>query len=185
MEASQAEPKPKKKFYKKWWFWVLVVILFFILVGSHNSTPHVVGTQPAAEATQTTFRIGDQVQEGDTVLTVTSVNKDWHSSNEFDKPQSPSDQYVVVTVSIANKGTDALNVSGMFDFKLQDATGAQHDMSLGGIGLNSLDQVSSIAPNGTATGDVLFEVPSSAISNMSLVYQPLFSLGSPVMIQLQ
>jgi type II secretory pathway pseudopilin PulG len=184
---DQDQGSKKKQFYKRWWFWVIVVVVLLIVIGASNSSsPHVVGqTQNSTERQQTTFKVGDQIQNGDTVLTVTKVNKNWQSSNEFDTPQNPGDVYVVVTVSLTNKGSDTLSLSGGWGFKLQDANGEQVNESLGGVGLNKIDSVSSLAPNGTATGNVIFEVPASATSNLTLIYQPLFSASAPINVQLQ
>ena len=119
------------------------------------------------------------------MLTVTHVTKDWHSTNQFDTPQNPRDAYVVVSVSLTNTGSDTLNLSGLWDFKLQDANGGQYDQSLGGIGLNKISSVSSLAAGGAATGDIIFEVPKSGESNLTLIYNPFFSSASPIQIQLQ
>ncbi|MBU6500352.1 MAG: DUF4352 domain-containing protein [Patescibacteria group bacterium] len=193
MENSE---KPKKKFYKQWWFWGLVVIVILIIAGvsGSNSAPQKVGengnTTAGAQAPSNqpqVFNVGDQIKQGDTVLSVTKVNKNWHSSNQFDTPQNPSDVFVVVTVSMTNQGTGNLSVSGMWGFKLQDANGALHDEAItAGIGLNKLDSAASeLAPGGSVTGDMVFEVPSNATAKMILHYQPLFSFGQPVDIQLQ
>lgn len=185
----------KKNFYKRWWFWTLVVIAGIIVItASNSSSPHIVGSTQAGtnqpqgasnQTQQTVFKVGDKIQNGSTVLTVTNVNKNWHSSNEFDTPQTPGDVYVVVSVSLTNTGNDTLNLTGDWGFKLQDADGVQHDTSLGGIGLPSFNSISSLAPGGTATGNVIFEVPQSSTSNLTLIYQPLFSFGSPIEVQLQ
>lgn len=75
----------------------------------------------------------------------------------------------------------------MWGFKLQDANGALHDEAItAGIGLNKLDSAASeLAPGGSVTGDMVFEVPANATSKMVLDYQPLFSFGQPVDINLQ
>lgn len=194
MENSE---KPKMRFYKRWWFWVLVVVVILIIVGaSGNNSPQKIGengsnttagTQASMGNQPQVFNIGDQIKQGDTVLTVTKVNKNWTSSNQFDTPQNPSDVYVVVTVSLVNQGSSNLSLSGMWDFKLQDANGALHDESItGGIGLNKLDSAASeLAPGGSVTGALVFEAPANATSKLVLDYQPLFSFGQPVDINLQ
>lgn len=180
---------PKKKFYKKWWFWVLVVVVVFIIIGASNSSsPSKVGEDgtPATADTQqqTIFKIGDKVKIKNTVLTVTKVNKNWQSSNQFDTPSNPGDVYVIVTISLENQGSDTLDLSGFWDFKLQDGNGVIHDQGIGGIGLNKLN-AGSLAAGGKTSGDVIFNVPKDATSNLTLQYQPLLSFSQPVVIELQ
>lgn len=190
---TEETAKAKKPVYKRWWFWVLAVIVLFILIGaiSGNKNPQKVDSgQSSADSKdqeQTNFKIGDQVKRGDTVLIVKEVNKDWHSSNQFDKPQSPQNVYVVVMVGIGNEGKKDMSLSGAWDFKLKDGNGAKHDQALGGVGLNRLDagSTTSLAPGGVIAGALIFEVPSTATDNLTLEYQPLFSFGSPAEIALQ
>lgn len=177
------EEKPKKKFYKRWWFWILVVIVLMIIGASSGSTPQKVGENGATAKSQT-FKIGDQVKIKNTVLTVTKVNKNWKSSNQFDTPSNPGDVYVVVTISLENQGSDTIDLSGFWDFKLQDADGVIHDQGIGGIGLNKLSS-GSLAAGGKTSGDIIFSVSKSATSNLTLQYQPLFSLSQTVAIELQ
>ena len=181
---TPAAPAPvRKPFYKKWWFWVLVVIVILAAIGSSSPTPHKVGTT-STQTQPTTFKVGDQIKMGDTVLTVTSVNRNWKSANEFDTPSNPNDVYVTVSVSLQNQGTGTIDLSSFWDFKLEDATGVIHDQSLGGVGLNALS-TGSLAAGGKTSGDILFEVPQNATSNMALMYQPLFSGNQPVKVELQ
>lgn len=178
------QEKPKKKFYKRWWFWILVVLVLMIIGASSGSTPQKVGENGATANTSQTFKIGDQVKIKNTVLTVTKVNKNWKSSNQFDTPSNPGDVYVVVTISLENQGSDTIDLSGFWDFKLQDADGVIHDQGIGGIGLNKLSS-GSLAAGGKTSGDIIFSVSKSATSNLTLQYQPLFSLSQTVAIELQ
>ncbi len=77
-----------------------------------------------------------------------------------------------------------LDLSGFWDFKLQDDSGVIHDQGLGGIGLNKLSS-GSLASGGKTSGDIIFEVPQNATSRLILHYEPLFSFGQPVQIELQ
>lgn len=177
--------KEKKKFYKRWWFWVLAVIVIIIVLASiGDSSPTKVGSVGDTNTQQKeVFKVGDQIQSGDSLLTVTKVTKNWKSSNQFDTP-GPGNVYIVVTIAIENKGTSDLSLSGMWDFKLEDANGVQTSQALGGIGIKQLP-TGSLSPNGKASGDVLFEVDKNALSNLKLHYEPLFSLNKEVIIELQ
>lgn len=180
-----SQEKPKKKFYKKWWFWVIIVIMALMVIGSINNSPSKVGSDASATPAQSTFKVGDQIKEGNTILTVTSVKKNWQSTNQFDKPTNPDNAYVLVTVEIQNTGSDSLDLSSMFDFKLEDGNGAIRNQSIGGVGIKSLSSIGAIAPGGKASGQVLFEAGKDALDKLTLHYDPTFSFGKAVAIELQ
>ena len=141
-----------------------------------------------AEETQEEFKIGDQVRRGDTILTVNKVDKDWRSSNKFDKPQSPDDVFVVVNITLENQGKSDINLAGFWDFKLQDFQGVQRSEAIAaGMGLNKLSgqSVTSLSPGGKITGDLLFAVPKLNTDQMTLLYKPMVSFGSSAKIELQ
>ncbi len=184
---NNQEVTQKKPFYKKWWVWVLAVFVLFIIIGASgdSSTPQKVGENGETESQQqTVFKVGDQIKIKDTILTVTDVDKNWTSSNQFDTPTNPGDVFVVVTLALENQGDSQVDLSGFWDFKLQDADGLIHDQGLGGIGLKKLSS-GSLAPGGKTTGDIVFEVPQNATSELTLQYEPLFSFNGPVMVELQ
>ncbi len=183
------EDKPKKKFYKKPWFWIVVIVVLFIIGSSDQSTTpaKVVNSTDATvkqKAQEDVFKIGDQIKSGDALLTVTKVTKNWKSSNQYDKPSSPDDVYVLVTIAIENKGDKDLSLSGIFDFKLEDANGLQKSSTLGGIGIKQLP-TGSLSPNGKATGDIIFDVDKNALGTLKLHYEPMFSFDKEVVVELQ
>lgn len=180
------EGQVKNKFYKRWWFWVLAVVVFFIIIGSSgSSSPTKVGDVGDTNSPkQIVFKVGDQIQSDDMLLTVTNVTKNWKSSNQFDKPSNPDDVYVVVSVVIENKGSEDLDLSGLWDFKLEDANGVQKGQSIGGIGIKKLP-TGSLSPNGKTSGDVLFEADKNALTTLKLRYKPLFSFADEIVIELQ
>lgn len=85
---------------------------------------------------------------------------------------------------VENKGSGDLDLSGLWDFKLEDANGVQKGQSIGGIGIKKLP-TGSLSPNGKASGDVLFEADKNALTNLKLRYKPLFSFADEVVIELQ
>lgn len=175
-----------KKFYKRWWFWVGAVVLLFIIIGSSgSSSPSKVGDSASATAEQTTFKVGDQIKGGDTILTVTKVTPNWKSTNQFDKPSNSDNAYVLVTVEIQNTGKSALDLSSLFDFKLEDGNGAIRNQSIGGVGIKNLSSIGAIAPGGKASGDILFEASKDALAKLVLHYDPAFSYGKEILIELQ
>jgi len=186
---NEVETKTKKEFYKRWWFIVLVVLVF-IIVGSTNDLSEKKKANDLVEKDKQTnlqkevFKIGDQIKSGDSFLTVTKITKNWKSSNQFDKPSSPNDVYVLVDVLIENKGSKDLSLSGMWDFKLEDSNGLQRSQAIGGVGIKQLPS-GELSPNGKATGEILFEADKSALNVLKLRYKPLFSSTKEVVIELQ
>lgn len=179
---NQTQPT-KKAIYKRWWFWVLAVIVLFILIGAlsgggETSQSGSTNNETKAETEKTDYKIGEPVPRGDTTITVNKVTKDWESTNQFDKPTNAGSIFVVVNVTLQNNGDKDMNLSGIYDFKLEDADGVQRSEALGGIGLNKLGSVSSLAPNGKVSADLIFEVPQTATSQMRLHYKPLLSFSS-------
>lgn len=165
--------------------------MLLIIVGvSGDPTPKKVGENGQIERDSNqkqVFKVGDEIKRGDAVISVTKVNKDWKSSNPFDKPQSPDNAFVVITVSLSNQGKSDMNLSGFWDFKLEDGNGVQRNEALGGIGLNKLSSgsITSLSPGGKITGDMIYEVSKSSATNLKLHYKPLFSFGDPATIELQ
>lgn len=178
----------KKKWYMRWWVWALAILGVFIILATlgGSSAPEKVGSTNGTNATEeTVFKVGDQVRAGDTILTVTGVKRDWRSTNQFDKPNSPDNAYVLVTVEIQNAGEDTLDLSSMFDFKLEDGSGAIRNQSIGGVGIKNLSSVGALAPGGKASGDILFEASRTALDRLVLHYEPTFSFGDAIAVELQ
>ena len=182
----ETKEKVKKPFYKKWWFWAIIVLVIIVAAGGDTPTPQKVGEDGAAQVQEETiFKVGDQIKLKDTLLTVNNVNRNWKSSNQFDTPINPGDVFVVVSLSLENAGDREVDLSGFWDFKLQDADGLIHDQSLSaGIGLKKLSS-GSLAPGGKTSGDIIFSVPEESISELTLKYEPLFSLAKEVVVELQ
>ena len=160
---------------------MIVVVVVLIILGSIGGSSST-GNDTASESV--VYKVGDQIESGDSILTVTKVTKNWKSSNQFDKPSSPNDVYVLVSLSIENKGTDDLSLAGMWDFKLEDSNGVQRSQALGGVGISQLP-TGSLSPNGKASGDILFDADKNALDNLKLHYQPLLSFNKKVIVDLQ
>lgn len=178
------EEQKSKKIYRRWYFWVLVIlVLIFIVISSSDSPKSSTNNQPSNQ--EEIFKIGDQVKRGDSVITVEKVNRNWQSSNQFDKPQNSENVFTVITVSVQNNGNSDLNLSSFWDFKLEDANGVQRNEAIGGIGLNKLtSSATTLSPGGKISGDLIFEAPKDS-TRLILHYKPLISFGKPAKIELQ
>lgn len=164
---------------------VLVVIVLALGGSSEPQQPQKVGEEssaPTPPAVQD-FKVGDRINIRDRILTVNSVDKNWKSSNQFDKPSSPNKVWVVINVAIENAGKDEVAFNS-FDYKIQDANGVQSTPGFGGIGL---DKISSgqLIPGGKVSGNLIFDVDQAATTNLILLYQPSFWSGQTARVLLQ
>ena len=88
--------------------------------------------------------------------------------NDYLYPPETGSKYVQLTVAFVNKDDHSLSLS-FVEFQLEVAGGARYDSTWG------VDDTvpASIAPGGSATFTIAFEIPNSAIPQ-KLVYKPLF-----------
>jgi hypothetical protein len=180
--------KPKKSIFKRWWFWVIAVILVSAIAagGSGEEEPKKV----ADKATETSatpkkeqpkeFKVGDTVQLGDNVLTVTKVEKS--AGNEFDKPKQ-GNEYVIVHVRIENKGKDTIDYNP-FDFKLKNSNGQLVDAAITSIGGDTALEAGQLTPNGKVEGTITFEAPQGD-KGLQLQYTPSFWSDKTIKVNLQ
>ena len=178
--------KPKKSIFKRWWFWVIAVIIVGAVAagGSGEDEPKKVSSSKATEANATPeqkeFKIGDTVQLGDNVLTVTKVDKS--AGDEFDKPKQ-GNEYVIVHVRIENKGKDKIDYNP-FDFKLQNSNGQLVDAAITGIGNDTALQAGQLTPGGKVEGSITFEAPKGD-TKLQLQYTPSFWSDKTIKVNLQ
>lgn len=178
--------KPKKSIFKRWWFWVIAVIIVGAIAagGSGEEEPKKVASSKATEANATPeqkeFKIGDTVQLGDNVLTVTKVDKS--AGDEFDKPKQ-GNEFVIVHVRIENKGKDTIDYNP-FDFKLQNSNGQLVDAAITSIGGNTALEAGQLTPGGKVEGSITFEAPKGD-TKLQLQYTPSFWSDKTIKVNLQ
>ena len=181
--------KPKKSIFKRWWFWVIAVIVIVAIAagGSGDEEPKKVASNKATETSgtpkdeqQKEFKIGDAVQLGDNVLTVTKVEKS--AGDEFEKPQQGK-EFVIVHVKIENKGKETIDYNP-FDFKLKNSQGQIVDVAITSIGGDTALQAGQLAPNGNVSGTLTFEAPQGD-KGLQLQYTPSFWSDKTIKVNLQ
>ncbi len=175
------------------------IVLFIILFGAtspstggtstKNTTTPTSSSGSVSSATPTPTAqavkengIGDTITLRDHQLVVSSVNANFNSGNEFEKPQDPNNSFVVVEVNFTNtsKGNVLINE---FGFKLEDETGTQRDPSfISGI-QNELQDV-TLSPSGKVSGEIAFEAKRDS-SKLLLHYAGNGLLGNEVIIKLK
>ncbi len=168
--------KQSKAWYKRFWVWVLIIIVL-IIVGSvagsgNNDTPvnttnNDNSTQDNSSEEKTEFKVGETASFDDRSITVTNVQRNYDTGNQFAQPESGK-EFVLVTVEITNNSKSSMDYN-TYEFKLQDSNGVQHDESLTALAEGKLNS-GSLAAGGKVTGKMAYEVPKDD-EGLKLLYQ--------------
>lgn len=129
---------------------LIVLIIIIVVVSCGKSTTKNTTTEIKKE-----YTIGETINLKDHQLVVNSVDANYQSGNEFEKPQSPDNGFVVIDVSINNIGSKDL-LANDWGFKLEDETGTQRNTTF----LSGVDgelQSVTLSPNGKTSGKLSFE----------------------------
>lgn len=186
--------KSKKPFYKKWWVWLVAIIVAVAVAGGggeEESATKVDGE--AAEATSApekkgeekepvkeVFAVGEKVQLGDNVLTVTKVEKS--AGSEFDQPKG-GHEYVIITVQINNAGNENISYNP-FDFKMANSQGQIVDQAFTTVDTDTALQSGELASGGKVSGTIAFEQPAGD-TGLQLQYSPSFWSDKTIKVDLQ
>ena len=165
----------KKAWYKKWWVWVLIIIGLFIIgnaIGGGSSTPSASNTGNNSSATKsenqkTDFKVGEIASFGDKTITVTDVQRNYDTGNQYARPEAGK-EFVIVSVTIANNSNSTLDYN-TFEFKMQDSNGVQQSEAFTALTEGKLNS-GSLAKGGTVTGKLAYQVPAGD-TGLKLLYQ--------------
>ena len=160
---------------------VLIIIISAIAgSGSSNKTPNSDNSKQAA--TKTEYAVGDAINLKDHQIIVNSVDANYKSNNQFEKPQNPDNSFAVIDVSVINTGKKDLLVNG-WGFKLEDETGTQRDTTFFS-GIDGQLESVTLSPNGKISGKIAFEAKKDS-SKLILHYSGGISSGGEVTIKLK
>ncbi len=170
---------------------ISVILAFVVLViissvaGNKQSQPTKVGENQTETNTntpqKTTYEVGETIDLSNHQMIVNSVNKNFKSGNEFDKPQNTENVFVTVNVTIKNTGNSDLSAN-MFGFKLEDETGTQRDTAII-VGINNQLEWVTLSPNGTISGNIGFEAKANS-KTLKLHYSGGIAGGGEVIVNL-
>jgi flagellar basal body-associated protein FliL len=136
---------------------VLIIIIVVIAGAGHKGSS--TSTSSSGSTTATTankeYKVGDVISLDNHTLTVNSVNKNYQTGNQFEKPQDSNNVFVTVNVTIANIGNDNSLSVNEFGFKLEDEAGVQRVPTFATV-TNPLQSV-ELSKGGTTTGNIAFE----------------------------
>ncbi|NBJ68873.1 MULTISPECIES: DUF4352 domain-containing protein [Clostridia] len=189
--------KVKKPFYKKWWVWLIAIIIIgFIAIpvedDSASDEPKKVEGETEEksdekeekskeeEVENKKFGVGEKVELDGQIVEVTKVEKS--DGNDFDKP-SEGNEYVIVHVSIENKGDENITYNP-FNFKMKNSDGQIVDQGMITVDSDTSLESGELAPDGNVTGTIPFEQPKGDKS-LQLIFEPSFWETDQIIFNLQ
>ena len=167
--------KEKKPWFKKWWVWVLIVVVLIgvggAMGGEKNNTATNTGNSGGSQSEKTEekteFKVGETASFDDKSITVTEVQRNYDTGNQFAQPESGK-EFVIVTVQITNNSDSTLDYN-TFEFKMQDSNGVQQNEAFSALTEGKLNS-GSLAKGGKVTGKLAYEVPKDD-AGLKLLYQ--------------
>ena len=170
--------KPKKKKIGLWIALGIVAIIIIAAVvggGKDDNSTTTSGANGAKAATteqtaadeDTVYAIGQAANIDGCEMTVTNVEKS--AGGEYDKPQSEANEFVIVTVSIANSGKKNLPYNPFY-FKMQNSQGQITDTTFTTVDQSTALNSGELAPGGSVSGTIAFEQPKDD-AGLVLQYQ--------------
>lgn len=163
---------------------LLILVVIGIIGGSGNknnssnqaSTSSQASSNDGGKQKDATPKVGDVTKLGDREFIVNSVRRS--GAFDYNTPKAGK-EYVIVNVTIKNLGKDEVSYNP-FDFKVQDANGAQEDETI--VTLDDSLNSGTLAPGGKVTGSIPFEVPIG--DKATLIFQPSFWSSQRVVVDL-
>lgn len=203
MSKDKAPATAKKPIYKQWWFWAIIVLVLAVIGGAtqtndeqnasedkpaeiSDETPETPKDEPTADnattdQTETTsssentggYKVGETMTFKDRKVTVTSVERNFSTGNEFVTPEDGK-EFVKVNITIVNTSTSKTTVYAG-DWKIQDGNGVidGYDVLATSVAKSALGTSVELAGGGQVSGALVFEVPKGD-TNLELQYKASF-----------
>ena len=126
------------------------------------------------------YNQGDVATLGDSTVKVTKVEKS--QGNDWDKPKSGK-EFVIITVSIENKGTGKLSYNP-YDFKLQNSQGQQESIAFTTTNNDTALSSGELVAGGKVSGTIAFET-TKGDKGLSLIYSDSILSSKELKIKLK
>lgn len=182
---------------KKWVLPILgiigavVVALIFVsdqkTTPSSSSAPKLVGqstdnnSQVNTNQSQTVFKIKDQIDFQNRVLTVNSVQRNFVEDGTYSYKPEDGKEFIVVNVMIENRTAKTTSFNP-FDFGVENSTGVRTNTSYVGKVSDELHS-GDLSAGGSVTGNMAFTV-NKGEAGIKLIYKPSFIGDTEVKILL-
>jgi len=128
------------------------------------------------------FKVGEVISFDGKEVTVSQLERNWNSGNEFIVPES-GDEFVKVQVTIKNNTESEISYN-TFDWKLSDSKGVIKDVDSVVFSVDGALNSGELAPGGEVSGFLVFQVPAGD-SDLTLRYEPSFWSDKKAEIKLQ
>ena len=133
------------------------------------------------EAEQQVYQVGQSVEVENLVLTVNAVTS--LTGDQFNKPE-PGNVFLVVDLTIENKGKSAEAISSMLQIWLKDVEGRKYTLDLSAsVAAGGATPDGELAPGERTRGKVGFQVPES-VQGLTLVFDASVFGGGKVFVEL-
>ena len=167
--------KESKPWYKKWWVWLIIIVVLIGVGGAMGGDKNTATTGTTGSNTtdtnkteeKTEFKVGETASFDDKTITVTSVQRNYDTGNQYAQPESGK-EFVIVTVTITNDSKTTLDYN-TYEFKMQDSNGVQQSEAIMALSEGKLNS-GSLAAGGKVSGKVAYEVPKDD-AGLKLLYQ--------------
>lgn len=175
----------------KWGGIALVVIIVISVISSMGSDSQKVGSNSDTtqtsntdnQQTQETYKVGDNVQMGDVILTVNNVETS--EGGQYTNP-SEGNHWVDVNMTIENTGSDQEFITTMGQMFVIDSENNQYQVAVTGKRLEnsgSLGMDGALVAKAKKTDWVGFEVPKTA-TGLKLQYNASFYSNKNILVDL-
>lgn len=154
---------------------VIGVLIIIVIIGSVSSggdktnTDVTSGgvTQDTKKEEKTEFAVNEIAIFDDKSITVTEVQRNYSTGNQYLQPESGK-EFVLVTVAISNNSNSSMSYN-TYEFKLQDSNGVQQSESFAALSEGKLNS-GDLAAGGKVTGKLAYQVPKDD-AGLKLLYQ--------------
>jgi hypothetical protein len=166
----------------------IIVILFIIGAASgggnksqkvgENSQPTSQTATTSQTQAATTYKVGDQIQSGEYIVSVNSVRKS--SGSGYVKPKEGS-VYIIPNVTIQNNSKDKTTISSLLQMYIKDGEGNKYNPALTSDATGKVD--GELLAGEKVKGDVGFEIPTTA-KDLKFYYNAAWLTGQSITIDL-
>ncbi len=168
-------------------FMVAIISIACVGCGDTNSSQESSTEAPPASNSDSSknenleYKAGDVINFEGEEITLTNVQKNYNTGNQYSKPASGK-EFIKVTVTIKNVSNENISVNPL-EFKIQTSNGVQESVSGETYSLDDKFISAELISQGTITGSIIFETPKDD-SSLKLVYQPNLFKGKQISINL-
>jgi len=153
-------------------YWLIVLIGIGGAAGNKNDTATKTGSNDNSASEKraeekTEFKVGETATFDNKSITVTDVQRNYDTGNQFAQPESGK-EFVIITVNITNNSDKTLDYN-TYEFKMQDSNGVQQSEAITALSEGKLNS-GSLAAGGKVTGKLAYEVPKDD-AGLKLLYQ--------------